>query len=75
MTPAAGYAYPPRVDQVARAGLAEARAGRRTTVVDRLYAYEIQDAARQLAFAEDGERSIAITAYGERVTFALVDPR
>jgi hypothetical protein len=72
VTLAAEYAYPPRIVQIARDALAKAYTGRAATVVDRLYSYEIQDAARQLARAS-GERAVRITAIGERVTFAPVE--
>ena len=66
--------FPPRIATAARAGMVRALAGEHATITDRLYAYEIQEAGRQLASAEGLSEAVRITATADHVSFTPIRP-
>ena len=67
-------ALPRRVLAAARAGLGVALNGESVIVSDRLWAYEIEEAAMELASAEAVSGSVRVRAYGDKVSFEPVEP-
>ena len=64
--------FPRRITTAAQAGLVGALAGEQATIIDRLYAYEIQEAGRRLASADGLSDAVQITATADRVSFTLI---
>jgi hypothetical protein len=64
-------ALPERVVTSARHGIQNALSGRRSTVTDRLWAYEIEQAAHMLLDRYGLADEIAVRTNGETVFFAL----
>jgi len=54
--------------------MVRALAGEHATITDRLYAYEIQEAGRQLASAEGLSDAVRITATADHVSFTPIRP-
>jgi hypothetical protein len=65
---------PVRVLAAARAGLGVALSGERVIVSDRLWAYEIEAAAIELASSEAVSGIVRVRAYGDKVSFEPVEP-
>jgi len=65
-------ALPRRVLAAARAGLGVALSGERVIVSDRLWAYEIEEAATELASSIAA--NVRVRAYGDKVSFEPVEP-
>lgn len=61
--------HPERVIAAARAGLGAALSGERVVVSDRLWAYEIAEAANELATAETVAHIVRVRACGDKVSF------
>jgi len=74
--PSAGVAsaLPRRVLAAARAGLGVALSGESVIVSDRLWAYEIEEAAMELASSEAVSGNVRVRAYGDKVSFEPVEP-
>jgi len=64
---------PLRVVNAARTGLGRALSGERVVLSDRLWAYEIEAAAIELASAEAIGGSVRIRACGDKVSFEPVE--
>jgi hypothetical protein len=62
------------VVDVARAGLGVALSGKSVIVSDRLWAYEIEAAAMELASSEAVTGIVRVRAYGDKVSFEPVRP-
>jgi hypothetical protein len=67
-------ALPRRVLAAARAGLGVALSGESIVVSDRLWAYEIEEAAMELASSGAVSGSVRVRAYGDKVSFEPVEP-
>jgi hypothetical protein len=67
-------AHPRRVVAAARAGLGVALSGESVIVSDRLWAYEIEAAAMELASSEAVAGVVRVRAYGDKVSFEPVEP-
>jgi hypothetical protein len=65
---------PRRVVAAARAGLGVALSGECVVVSDRLWAYEIEAAAMELASSEAVSGIVRVRAYGDKVSFEPVEP-
>jgi hypothetical protein len=63
---------PRRVLAAVERGLALALAGRPSTISDRLWAYEIEDAARRLVRARGLVGVVRIETNGEKVSFKAI---
>jgi hypothetical protein len=57
-----------------RAGLGVALSGESVIVSDRLWAYEIEAAAMELASSEAVAGVVRVRAYGDKVSFEPVEP-
>jgi hypothetical protein len=64
---------PLRVVAAAREGIGVALRGERVILSDRLWAYEIEAAAMELASSEALEGSVRVRAYGDKVSFEPVE--
>jgi hypothetical protein len=64
---------PMRVVAAARRGIGVALRGERMILSDRLWAYEIEAAAMELASSASLEGSVRVRAYGDKVSFEPVD--
>jgi hypothetical protein len=64
---------PVRVLAAARAGLGTALRGERVILSDRLWAYEIEAAALELASSEAVSGIVRVRAYGDKVSFEPVE--
>ena len=64
-----GSGHPQRVVAAAREGLGLALNGKRVVVSDRLWAYEIEEAALELATAETVAHFVRVRACGDKVSF------
>lgn len=69
----AATALPERVVSSARRGIQSALKGRRSAVTDRLWAYEIEQAAHMLLDRYGLADEIAVRTNGETVFFAVAD--
>jgi hypothetical protein len=67
-------AHPRRVLAAARAGLGVALSGGSVVVSDRLWDYEIEAAAMELASSEALTGIVRVRAYGDKVSFEPVEP-
>jgi hypothetical protein len=74
VSPSFGAALPTRVVAAARAGLGVALSGESVIVSDRLWAYEIEAAAIELASSEAVAGIVRVRAYGDKVSFEPVEP-
>ena len=72
--PGLASSLPMRVVAAARAGIGVALRGERVIVNDRLWAYEIEAAAMELASAQALAGVVRVRAYGDKVSFEPVEP-
>jgi hypothetical protein len=74
--PGSGLAssLPTRVVAAARAGIGVALRGERVILNDRLWAYEIEAAAMELASSQALAGVVRVRAYGDKVSFEPVEP-
>ena len=73
-TSSVAAALPRRVVAAARAGLGVALSGESVIVSVRLWAYEIEAAAMELASSEAVAGIVRVRAYGDKVSFEPVEP-
>jgi hypothetical protein len=66
--------HPRRVLAAARAGLGVALNGESVIVSDRLWAYEIEAAAMEVASSEALTGIVRVRAYGDKVSFEPIEP-
>jgi hypothetical protein len=72
--PGLASSLPMRVVAAAREGIGVALRGERVIVNDRLWAYEIEAAAMELASAQALAGVVRVRAYGDKVSFEPVEP-